>query len=410
MASIKLKFRPSTIAGKEGTLYYQIIHERKARQLLTDYHVFPSEWDKKRAMLVSNSKSERCPIILSLRENIRYDIDRLKHIIKSFEYTDFDFSADDIINEFRRYSQEYSLFSFTEAQIIKLKQKEKIRTSETYMAALNSFKKFLASQASKDNNRNGEDIMLDSITSDLMEAYETFLTKRNVIPNTVSFYMRILRAIYNRAVEDELTPQRFPFKHVYTGIDRTVKRAVSLKVIKRIKEIDLSLNQSADFARDMFLFSFYTRGMSFIDMAYLKKKDLANGILTYRRRKTGQQLFIKWEKCMQEIVDKYDTMRTCYLLPIIKVPNINERNQYVNSLRLVNNKLKYIANIIHLPIPLSTYVARHAWASIAKSKNIPISVISEGMGHDSEMTTQIYLASLDNSAIDKANEIILKNL
>ena len=113
---------------------------------------------------------------------------------------------------------------------------------------------------------------------------------------------------------------------------------------------------------------------------------------------------------MQEIVDKYDTMGNIYLLPIIKTPNVNERKQYENTLRLVNNKLKFIADIIHLQIPLSTYVARHTWASIAKSMNIPISVISEGMGHDSETTTQIYLSSLDTSAIDKANELILKGL
>ena len=113
---------------------------------------------------------------------------------------------------------------------------------------------------------------------------------------------------------------------------------------------------------------------------------------------------------MQEIVDKYDTMGNCYLLPIIKVPSVNERKQYENTLRLVNNKLKDVAKIIHLQIPLSTYVARHAWASIAKSKNIPISVISEGMGHDSELTTQIYLSSLNTSAVDKANELVLNGL
>ena len=159
----------------------------------------------------------------------------------------------------------------------------------------------------------------------------------------------------------------------------------------------------------MFLFSFYTRGMSFIDMAYLKKKDLSNGILSYRRRKTGQQLFIRWEKCMQEIVDKYDTdYCSPFLLPILKYPY--DRNQYKNMLYRTNKSLKEIAKMAGLSIPLTLYVARHSWASIAKSKNIPISVISEGMGHDSEMTTQIYLASLDNAVVDRANAQILKDL
>jgi len=221
--------------------------------------------------------------------------------------------------------------------------------------------------------------------------------------------MRILRAVYNRAVEKDLTTNRNPFKHVYAGIDKTIKRAIPLKAIKQIKNLDLSLHPSLDFARNMFLFSFYTRGMSFIDMAYLKKKDLSNGILSYRRRKTGQQLFIRWEKCMQEIVDKHDAdYYSPYLLPILKYPY--DRNQYKNMLYRTNKSLKEIAKMVGLSIPLTLYVARHSWASIAKSKNIPISVISEGMGHDSEMTTQIYLALLDNAVVDRANAQILKEL
>ena len=207
-----------------------------------------------------------------------------------------------------------------------------------------------------------------------------------------------------------MTVQRYPFKHVYTGIDRTTKRAVPLKIIRQIRELDLTLYPMSDFARDIFMFSFYTRGMSFIDMAYLKKKDLHNSILSYRRQKTGQKLFIKWEKPMQEIIDKYDTGNTPYLLPIIKDTNLDERRQYKNAAHLVNDKLRKLGEKLELAIPLTTYVARHGWASIAKSKNIPLSIISEAMGHDSEKTTRIYLASLDTSAVDKANSQILKAL
>jgi transposase len=157
----------------------------------------------------------------------------------------------------------------------------------------------------------------------------------------------------------------------------------------------------------MFLFSFYTRGMSFVDMAYLKKKDVQNGILSYRRRKTGQLLTIRWEKCMEEIADRYDTEDSDYLLPLIRRPH-EARKQYRNASHLINSKLKLISKRLKLPVPLTMYVARHAWASIARSKNIPLSVISEGMGHDSENTTRIYLASLDTAVVDKANRLILK--
>lgn len=400
MASIKVKFRPSTINDHEGTIYYQIIHERKPRQLLTDYHVFSNEWDENRSMVTTTQKSERKSFIISIRERIRWDTERLTKIIRQLDNNGLSYTADDVIDEFNRYANEYSLFNFMENIIIKLKQNGKTRTSETYTIALNSFKKF----------RQGEDIMLDCLTSEVMEAYEAWHQQRGVAPNTISFYTRILRAAYNRAVEDEIIENRNPFRHVYTGVDKTVKRALPLPIIKKIKALDLSLIPSLDFARDMFMMSFMLRGMSFIDMAYLKKTDLKNGYVTYRRRKTGQQLTIEWTKEMQMLLDKYPENESDYLLPIIKNNGTNERYTYRNVGYNINHNLKTVAKKVGISISLTLYVARHSWASAAKAKGIPLSVISEGMGHDSEATTQIYLASLDTSVVDKANSLILKSL
>ena len=170
------------------------------------------------------------------------------------------------------------------------------------------------------------------------------------------------------------------------------------------------MNRSADYARDLFMLSFYLRGMSFIDLAYLKKSDLTNGVVTYRRRKTGQKLTIRWTGEMQKILGKYPENKTEYLFPIITSRTANPRNQYRNRHYAVNRYLKTVAQKVGLQMPLTTYVARHSWASIAKSKGISVSVISEGLGHDSEQTTQIYLASLDTAAVDKANDIILAAL
>ena len=400
MASIKVKFRPSTVADHEGTIYYQIIHDRKPRQLLTDYHIFSTEWDDNRSMVITTQKSDRKSFVLSIRERIRWDVERLTKMIRKLDNNGLTYTADDVIDEFNRYANEYSLFNFMESIIIKLKQNGKIRTSETYTVTLNSFKKF----------REDEDIMLDCLNSEIMEAYEAWHQQRGVSPNTISFYTRILRAVYNRAVENEIIENRNPFRHVYTGVDKTVKRALPLSIIKKIKALDLSLTPSLDFARDMFIMSFMLRGMSFIDMAYLRKSDLSNGYVIYRRRKTGQQLTIEWTKEMQMILDKYPENSTDYLLPIIKNVGTNERYTYRNVGYNINHNLKTIAKKIGITIPLTLYVARHSWASAAKAKGIPLSVISEGMGHDSEATTQIYLASLDTSVVDKANSLILKSL
>ncbi len=400
MASIKVKFRASLIEGKLGVIYYQVIHERVIRQIKSSYKIFSEEWDEYSSEVVAPRYGDsRIAYIATIKERIKLDISRLAQIIKSLDRRGI-YTADTVVATFERQLKGVTLFDFMQSTTARLVELRKYRTSETYKTTLNSFMRF----------RGGEDLLLTDISSDMMMDYEAYLKEEGITNNSISFYMRILRAVYNRAVEQELVEQRHPFKRVYTGVDKTVKRALPLKYIKRIKELDLSTQPDLMFARDMFLFSFYMRGMSFIDMAYLRTKDLTNGIVSYRRRKTGQQLHIKWEKCMQEILVRYPKFDTGYLLPIIQDKSRDSRAQYHNMLSSVNKRLKKIGELAGVPTHITHYVARHSWASIAKSRNIPISVISEGMGHDSEATTQIYLASLDTSIVDKANNLILKLL
>lgn len=273
------------------------------------------------------------------------------------------------------------------------------RTAEIYMSALNSFMCF----------RGGRDVELGCVDSDMVMEYEAWLKRRGATMNTVSFYNRVLRAVYNRAVERGLTEQRYPFRHVYTGVGKTQKRAIPLAAVRRIRDLNVPLKPSQEFARQMFLFSFMTRGMSFVDMSYLKKSDLRDGVLTYRRRKTGQQVEVKWKRCMQTVVDRLPRNTTEYLLPIIRHAG-DERRQYRNAMRLVNNKLKEVSVLAGLGSQLTMYVSRHSWASIARDQNVPVSVISDCLGHESELTTQIYLSSLDTRLVDRANDIVIREL
>lgn len=398
MATIKVKFRPSTVANRPGSIIYLVTHKRVVRQITSALKVFHEEWDENEGNVVP-VRGERYGLLISAADRLRSDLERLDAVIARLEIGMGDFSADDVVRGFFDKGQGMSLFPFMKTVIADLGHSGRERTSEIYEAALKSFMSF----------RKDRDILLAEIDSDTIVSYEAYLKSRNIAMNTISFYNRVLRAVYNRAVEKDLTVQRYPFRHVYTGIGKTVKRAIPLCAVKRIKELDLSRNPSLDFARDMFMFSFYTRGMSFVDMAYAKKSDLKNGALSYNRRKTGQRLVIRWEDCMQGIVDKYSENSTDYLLPIIKNPD-DGRRQYRNALKAVNGNLKTVAVLAGIQTGLTMYVARHSWASIAHSQNIPISIISEGMGHDSETTTRIYLASLDNSIIDNANDLILRNL
>lgn len=401
MASVKVKFRPSSIPDREGTIYYQVIHDRTTRQVITDYHILPSEWDDKSGgIIISKRNSDRIYFINSIRERIRWDIERLHKIIQRFECKGVKFTTDCIIADFNIHSSENSLFDFMQSAIARLQHNGKTRTSETYAATLRSFKKF----------RDDKDISLDALNTNIMEEYQAWLHQRGVLPNTISFYIRIIRAVYNRAIEEEIIENRHPFRRVYTGVEKTIKRALPLPIIRKINSLDLTLKPDLQFARDMFILSFMLRGMSFIDMALLKKSDLSNGHITYRRRKTGQQLIIQWTKDMQNILDRYPENPSEYLLPIIKKSDSKLRYVYKNMGEKINMRLKKIAEMVGTAIPLTMYVARHSWASIAKAEGIPLSIISEGLGHEKESTTRIYLSTLDTTLIDRANSKILKLL
>ena len=209
MTSIKVKFRPSTATGKEGTIYYQVIHKRVIRQLKTDYRIYTDEWDEGNATLIL-ANNERNGYLQSIKERINWDVKRLENIVSHWENKQKNYAADDIISAFQESSNEQTLFNFMNGVIARLKQMGKHRTSETYYATLRSFMQF----------RENKDVLLDEIDSDLMLMYEAWLHGKGITKNSSSFYMRILRAVYNRAVEKELTNNRNPFKHVYTGVDK----------------------------------------------------------------------------------------------------------------------------------------------------------------------------------------------
>lgn len=400
MTTVKVKFRASTVPGALGSLYFQVRYRRAMRQFHSGYYVDAADWDERESrVLVPASPYQRMRTLTMLHDHLRQDRQRLLRIADKLDEQGGGHTVDDVVARFREEVRMQPFREFMLRVISQLEALGQVRTAETYTSALRSFMSYCGTM----------EIRLDDFSVDLMLDYEAYLKRRGLTLNTVSFYMRILRATYNRAVNRKLTVQCNPFQTVYTGVERTQKRAVSLKVIRQLKALNLSDRPSLEFSRDMFMFSFYTRGMSFVDMTYLRRQNLKGGVLVYRRRKTGQCLYVKWEPCMQEIVEKYAPLSTDYLLPIIRRKD-RERQQYRNAQHMVNLQLKAISKMMGLPVGLTMYVARHSWASIAHSKNVPVSVISEGMGHNSENTTKIYLASLDHSVIDKANELILRSL
>ena len=306
-----------------------------------------------------------------------------------------------------------SLFQFMNLLIALLLKNGQYRTMLHYKATLNSFKRY----------RDNKDIALGEIDAEVMRSYEAYLHHTaEVCRNTSSFYLRILRATYNKAVAKGLTPQQHPFKDVYTGIAQTRKRAIPTESVSQIKRLDSvkDLTPKEEMARDTFLMCFYLRGISFIDLAHLRKSDLKDDYLHYTRSKTGQRLTIRWEEEMQELMKKYQaqTYSSPYLFPFLvdygnksqdkTIDKIQEEVRlYHNAEARISYHLRKLGTKIGVKGKLTLYVARHSWATTARDKNIPISVISEALGHHSEITTQIYLNSIKSSEVDDANAKIL---
>ena len=397
--SFKVKFRASTVEGKEGSVYYQVIHNRTVRQISTAYKLFTSEWDSEAGKVITHQGTEeRISWLKSVAEGIRCDMQRLRQVADTLAASPSGYTADEVVAAFHARKTDASLQNFMQQCIAKLIRMGRTGTANGYKSTLNSFMRF----------RKGQDIMLNAIDSDVIQLYEAHLRLTNVARNSSSFYMRNLRTVYNMAIEQQLTPQRTPFAHVYTGIDKTVKRALSLSQIRQLKNADLTDNPAQALARDMFMFSFYTRGMALADMANLTTANLRNGYLVYRRQKPRQELHVKWEPCMQEIVDRYPR-QSPFLLPLIKSEE-DKRDQYKLTQQRVNHNLKKLSERLGLPHPLTMSMARHSWASIANSKDIALSVIGEGLGYNSENATRIYLAQIDTSQVDRANKKILNEL
>ena len=323
-------------------------------------------------------------------------------IIGDFEARRVEYGLPDVVGRFRSFGR-VTVFAFIEKQIACLRAGGRLGTARNYRRTLNSFAGFL----------NGADIPFSLLDEQLVSRYDDWLRQRRIVRNTVSFYMRVLRAVFNKAVREGIVSQSSPFRNVYTGVDRTRKRAVGEETVIRLRRLNLEHSPSLALARDIFIFSYCARGMAFVDIAFLRKQDIAGGAICYVRRKTGQRLTIRIEPCMGDIIERYSpvTRTSDYVFPLLNAEDpVRGFSQYQTALGYYNRRLKRLAELLGLEMPLSSYTSRHTWATTARNHNVPLSIISAGMGHASEKTTQIYLASLEGSVVDQANRSIIASL
>jgi site-specific recombinase XerD len=275
------------------------------------------------------------------------------------------------------------------------------RTARAYRTTAAKFVKF----------NDGKDIELEYITSALVNDFQQTMKTEGTSLNTISFYMRTLRAIYNKAIDEKRIAPRLdnPFSGVYTGLSLSRKLALNPEELTLLAQFDPTrarekkvvkpngeFTKSLQDALAMFLFCYHAHGMYFVDMAHLKRSNITGNTIHYSRKKTGQRLEIKILPPMRRILDYFDpmTVGSEYLFPVITDQKKDLYLQYESGLTLQNQRLKKIAAITGIGKKLSSNCARHSWATMAKSGGLPLAVISDELGHSSLKATKIYLASL----------------
>ena len=403
MATVKLIFRSSSVSDAEGTLYYQVAHKRNVRWISTRCHISRHEWDEKTGSLVIPPDGERQAELQQMRQAIGWQLRRRREIVRRMENAGSDFSLDDLCEAFARMSPCKTVFTFLQEQVERQKRMQRHGTAMTYNSAYRRFKEF----------RRDADLTFYELSAGMIEEYDAWLVNRGLKTNSIRFYLRTLNTLLCKAVgEGILEESKSLFSRVRLSYVKTTKRAISEAHIRALQKMRLPKGTTKEFARDIFMFSFYMRGMPFVDIAYLKKTDLRNGLLSYCRKKTNQPLTVEWEREQKEIVDRYAHLAedSPYMLPIIQKADGTEYRQYLRMQENVNRALNKIGVMLGLKMPLTFYAARHSWASIAQDMNYSIAIISEGMGHNSIRTTQTYLASIDMSRINEANRKIIRRI
>ena len=412
--SVILKFRSSLRNPDFGVLVFHVTRHRKTTTSTTPYLLRESEWDSTVQTVVypENVSSKRRKELSSLRSKLKKELLSLNETAGILESRG-DYSSRELVKCFRERQQGQLFCSYINSKVENLRSAGKFGTAHAHQYSSLSFLKYLG----------GRDIHISKIDAVLIENYERHLLSMGKSRNTVSCYMRSLRASYNSAVREKVIGVKKnvskPFSGVFTGNAKTAKRAIGVESIGKIVTAELvNTGQPTpnvtdlSFSRDLFLFSFYTRGMSFTDMANLKKENINGNKIVYHRQKTGQSIAVELENCMREIINRYADPNSPYVFPIHKdaKEGFERWKRTQTALAAYNRSLKRLTALTEINENLTGYVARHSWATIASHEGIPLSTISRSMGHESEKTTRIYISNVDNSDLGKANRLVLSRI
>lgn len=297
-----------------------------------------------------------------------------------------------------------SFFKYTEKVIETLKEENRIGNARIYKSVLSVLKLYC----------NDKDLQFNELNYAFLKKFETAHLSKGNTYNSLSVYFRTIRAIYNKAIKDGVVSKdSYPFENYSIKNNKTRKRAINLEAIEKIKKLKIEPNNNLLLeAKLYFLFSFYTRGMSFSDIAQLKVSNLIGGRIVYQRKKTDKPYNIKITDEIQVILNIFlvGKKNDDYIFPIIKRETLADQYKDIEWARnRYNKRLGEIAKQCKIQENLTSYVSRHSFATQAKNLGVPIATISDMLGHESVKTTEVYLDSLPSDIMDQYHEQIIKS-
>ncbi len=397
MATIKVVLNKNW-QHKSGTypIVLQVLHKRKKKILYTGCRIMESDFDEEKQKV---SLSEESTISKREAQKINHVINikrkELYAKIDSYEAQGIEYTVSDLCDRPVRQKQVWFL-EVMEEQIQAKRDAGLDGTADAYKSTRNSFRLFLK----------GADVSVSEITPKLIRSYADYLNGAGLSENTVAYYMRNLKTIYNRIIADGFKPTcAFPFKVTKTTISKTPKRAISRDVLIKIAKLEFIPKREShlELARDIFMFSFYCQGTAFVDIIRLEKSSIVAGSINFSRQKSKQPIRVALIPQIEDLINKYKN-DSDYVFPILDVDDSRPLYvQYKLALQRINYGLKIVGKRVGLDYPLTTYIARHTWATLVKELGTPVSVISEGLGHSSEDMTRIYLKEFDTSVLDEVN-------
>lgn len=387
------KYKP--LRNGELPLKIRVTKDRKVRYVSLGVSTKPEHWDFNK-----NQPKADCPNREKIEKLIANKISEIKAEIVELKAEDKEFTATTLIHSISKGRKAYTVSDVFLEHIEFLREMKRTGYLLSIRQTYNSMLKFCGSL----------DIPFSEIECGWLKRYEIWLRKQGMSENTIGIRFRNLRMIYNLAIEKGLVKKElYPFDSYKVSKlhEETAKRAITKEDIMAVLNYPLD---KADFytrlAVYIFSFSYFMGGINFVDMAMLTSKNIVNNRLIYNRKKTGKLINLPLIDDAKAIIEIYSKDSTNgYLFPILSALHKTEQmrlNRLHKVITKVNKALKLIGEELGLPIKLTTYVARHSFATVLKRAGVSTSIICESLGHSSEKITQIYLDSFENSQIDEA--------